>query len=193
MKRTLTILALCFTAIGLASCGIMFKGDPQWDPPTLSKMGCPDIDGVYVDNNLLSRQFNPYRPAEGETIPMKTVSYDRLPSDAEAKQAHTQIRRQGNLLHIIRTSPAGERYIELQLDMNHPWVGCHNGQFIIREFSLSGGSEGSCGTAYARDAAFQKRADGILQLDYKRRQWNCSMSKEPKRTNGTLLFSPVAK
>jgi|GEM_PF-6350555 len=194
MKRTLTILALYFAAIGLAGCHFgISKGDPQWDPPTLSKTRCPDIDGVYVDGGLLSHQFNPYDPAQGETIPIKWVFYSRLPDGKDAKQAHTRIRRQGNVFSITIMSPSGERYTEYHLDMTHPWVGCHDGKLIVRKFELSQGGPGVCGTAYASDRAYQKRADGTLQLDYKSRQWNCTMNKEPKRTNGTLLFTPAAK
>jgi hypothetical protein len=76
-----TGLLLCLI-LNLGGC-FTFKGDPLWDPPTLSKEGCPDIEGEYKNMikdiehggyiDLSYHFFDPYRTIEGETLPVSKV------------------------------------------------------------------------------------------------------------------------
>ena len=189
-KLKFAAAAVALVVIGfLPGCTIMIQGDPQWAPPVLDKTGCPVIDGLYYNYHILFGHFNVYRPAYGETIPViKTYSmgdFAPLPPE-ESRKFHregiTRIEQIGQILEVTFLSPARENYLRSEVDMNHPWVGCHEGKLIIRRFSLGGGGPGTCGTAYASDRSYHRRSDGALQVDIKSREWSCNMLREPRRT-----------
>ena len=57
MKR-LILLVLSVASASLMGCwtGRIEMGDPQWNPPVISKEGCPNLDGKYkAPDNLLMR------------------------------------------------------------------------------------------------------------------------------------------
>jgi hypothetical protein len=79
-----------FFVLNFGGCTLIFypfQSDPPWDPPTLSKEGCPNIEGEYRNvignpyrgngNGLLiglTRFFDkPYGTVEGKTIPLSEV------------------------------------------------------------------------------------------------------------------------
>ena len=201
-KLKFAAAAVALVVIGfLPGCGAgIRKGNPQWDPPVLDKTGCPVIDGLYYNYHILFGHFEVYRPAEGETIPViKTYSmgdFAPLPSE-ETRKFHregvTRFEQKGQILEVTLLSPARENYLRIEVDMNHPWVGCHDGKLVIRHFTLIQGGPGTCGSAYTSDRSYHKRSDGALQVDIKSRRWNCSMNKEPRRTERTLIFDAVGE
>lgn len=191
-KKILKLLTPILMIMGITGCTVIYKGDPQWDPAILSKEGCPNIDGKYRDRDLLSRQFiQDVAPPEGETIPMTTQGYRLPPNQEAANQAQTLIRQQGRQIEITRMSPAGERYSQTLLNMDHPWIGCYKGALILRKWTLLQGADFECGSSSASDREIRRLPDGTLEVKYRSREWRCSMSKEPIRKSGVLLFPPV--
>jgi hypothetical protein len=204
------------TVIALSACGIMIlKGDPRWDPPTLAKTGCPDIDGKYMNERAspypFLEDFFPYRPTSGETSPirriypphttqigfappMKGVDFRRgmkIPRKkivVQFKKAGKFIKVQGHDLDL-----EGKLFGEYVLDLEHPWVGCRDGALIIRRWVTVGPGPGfSCGLSRTDETEYRKLPDGSLQLKRHVKLWSCSMSREPERSSTTSNF-PAAK
>jgi hypothetical protein len=89
------VLVLC---LALTGCFRYYNtGDPQWDPPVLSKEGCPNIDGVYKDTGYsalgqgdgrtLTSFFWPHKSVpKGETLPVSEVRLLPYREDPERRE-----------------------------------------------------------------------------------------------------------
>jgi hypothetical protein len=196
----------------LTGCGGIYKGDPQWDPPVISKEGCPNLDGKYKNLGVadtvprsrekieLFRHFLPNIPVYDETTPLtltKLIAVDaKQLSLKEIEQGNLVFQQRGRLLEVIfLEDKTGTPRVKYTLDMNHPRVGCHDGALIFRRLQMHhGGPWGACGIAWAKDRAFRKLADGSLEVRFHSREWRCSMRGEPKqREKGVEIFPPASK
>jgi len=188
----------------LTGCGVIYIVDQQWDPPVLSKEGCPNLDGRYKNLGVtitesrakptLHMYFEPYYPPYGETMPMMLTAYPRQSIWKDVEQADAQIQQRGRFLEIT-TLDAGTDMprVKYTLDMNHPLVGCHDDALILRRWGKHhGGPWGGCGTAWATDRAFRKLANGSLEVHFHRREWKCSMRGEPKKREKDVEIFPSA-
>jgi hypothetical protein len=213
LRSLLRLLLVTTTTVVLIACGASIKkGDPRWDPPTLSKTGCPDIDGTYYvrdqksENDLLW-SFIPYHAPDNETNPTRMVSHfqrtqkmaprkkgsEHSPGTKTSKKPAAQIKKaEDNFLELRTIGSDGKPRSEYLLDLKHPWVGCHNGALVVRRWVLIQAPKGPCGFSRADETEFRKLPDGSLQLNQHTRWWECDMDREPRHSRATFNF-PAAK
>jgi hypothetical protein len=219
LKCSIALLAILSSATGCA--GSIATGDPQWVPPILSKEGCPDIDGKYLGNNLLIRQFLADTPAGVEPlwskktyreIPLTTldekdyaalgIDGDQARRTAMAKDwaaqrrqfyshAITEIVKNGRVIEVLVMDASGLEFEKGFITLDHPYVGCNSGALVIRNFQIAQGGEGTSGTAYAGESEIRKLGNGDLQVIGRSREWSKTMNSDPRRSGATLIFPVV--
>jgi hypothetical protein len=213
LRSLLRLLLMATAAVTLSACGIMIlKGDPHWDPPTLAKAGCPDIEGKYMDEEMspypLLKDFFPYRPTSGETSPIRRIHPPHTTQIGFApptkgvgfsrgmkmprKKTVVQFKKAGQFIEVRAMNPDGKLRSEYVLDLEHPWVGCRDGALVIRRWVTYPIGAGPCGGSRADETEYRKLPDGSLQLKRHVKLWSCSMYSESKRSSTTSTF-PAAK
>ena len=200
-------LAFCISIVGLTGCGaILIYGDPRWEPPTLSKTGCMDLDGTYLNKGWLWDLARPPPIIPSKRIPESAMQLvtttrlykDRVTGDMQAdakKNGAVSIHREGLNWIFTLLAEDGTSYFQSTLLFDHPWVGCRydNGALVIRRFLESHSGE-TGGSAVADETEFYRRADGSLEARLRQRSWHRTMFKEPTRPphfNRTLIFESV--
>ena len=186
--------------------------DSAWNPPVLSKEGCPNIDGKYQDKGSLERLFEfrrpimPYQsrdPRELERLPVTyTFSRNITPSGLSIKessarirafnaQAVTSIQKRERTIAVVLMDGVGAEYTKATLKLDHPQVGCYNGALVIRMQYRTSGGEGKPGFEIAGEFEYRKLNDGSLQVIVRRREWSRQIAEYPRETETTLLFPPA--
>lgn len=185
--------------------------DFAWNPPVLSKEGCPDIDGRYQDKGLLKQSFEfrlpsmiDGRDSEGlNGLPVTYTSFRKItPGGLSTKdffawmrtfdaQAVTSIRKGEETIDVVLMDGVGIEYSKATLKLDHPKVGCYNGALVIRKQYRTSGGEGNPGWVTAGEYEFRKLNDGSLQVIKRIREWSRSLAEYPRETETTLLFPPA--
>ena len=196
--RLWLVLAFCIQLTGLTGCGaILILGDPRWDPPTLSKTGCMELDGTYLNKGWLwdfakpPPIIAPSRRIPESTMRLVTVKRlykDKVTKDMQAsakKNGAVSIRREGLDWIFIMLEEDGTPYFQSTLHFDHPWAGCRhdNGALVIRRFLEAYYGE-TGGSAVADETEFYRLEDGSLEVRFRQRSWRHTMFKEP--TGGPL-------
>lgn len=219
LNCVIALLATLSSAVGCA--GGIATGDPQWLPSTLSKEGCPDIDGKYFGNDLLIRQFLANVPEGVEPIWSKKT-YRKLPlttlsekdyaarglTGEQAKRtervkdwaaqdrefysrAITDIVKTEEVIEVLVTDASGLELEKAFIKVDHPYLGCKDGVLIVRDFSISQAGEGASGSARAGEVEIQKLNNADLQVVRRSRYWIGTMKSEPRRSETILIFPAV--
>lgn len=87
------------------------------------------------------------------------------------KNAVTSIKQQGKLLEVTLMDAKGLVYKKSTLNLDHPQMGCVDGDLVIRTMYIGGGNEGASGFASAREMVYRKLPDGSLKIIHKSREW----------------------
>lgn len=172
----------------------------KWEPNSLSISECPDISGIYKEeqNISLSDKFEYlYRNKNGiksrfETIReipfvwTETISRHRVgPKIVEGltKQrdksvfydhARMKILKDGNSIAAILVDEGGIEYKKSLVFFDGTNVGCYNGRLVVRIVSAYEGSEGGHGRVDAAEWQFKKVDNGDLSLKVQTRTWEYS-------------------
>ncbi|MCL2459309.1 MAG: hypothetical protein FWF31_10815 [Desulfobulbus sp.] len=201
-------------AIALSGCiGSITMGDPKWNPPALSKKGCPDLDGDYLGDSLYFAflDFGTKNQKTGEWVandPISNViSIKKRPDieykpwgksgklmpftiDGNAKEFEpkkrtlVQIKEQGSIYYA---DSEGNKYAKQIFNMESQDAGCRNGMLVLRSLSSIWGSEFTKGSATASETEFEKLPNGYIQTTRCERRWVSTMSSEPRKSCKTQL------
>ena len=167
-----------------------------WNPPSLNQQNCPNISGKYKtgtyisarDYDELTRQFPSLTDRFGfihaslevpEKIPSRFIP---MPTEKNLKSgawdysefynsAYVLIQQNERELTVSLIGGDGKLYRRQTISINSPMIGCANGDFVIRELSVDGGSDGTSSGATATEKRFRKLAAGQLQVTTQRRYW----------------------
>ncbi|SCK21888.1 hypothetical protein VAR608DRAFT_1690 [Variovorax sp. HW608] len=188
------LLSFCLTGCYTGKIEI---GDPQWKFSMRPAANCKSIDGRYIDNDLLLRQFqDPYFPPRppGEERYSNGVQLISTPHEAMQPKMIAEVRKIDQIWQIQMIGKEGEIYSNTSLAMNHPDVGCDdNGNLVLRSFRALWGAELSGGSAFASERRFRKLADESLEVSRLDREWKSSMNRSPDRSTETILIFPSAR
>lgn len=156
----------------------------DWHFPVLSKQGCPDLSGRYLDDGIRREEMMRCTSASltcsraAGLFPLLIGKLEDLPEYRFEKQTPlpkpTQKDSGTVYVTIVRHTPSdialrlqdlhGIKYSSLSAPLHHDRVGCHSGAMILRNISNLGGSEGGSGMVQYSETEIRKATDGSLLL-----------------------------
>ena len=164
----MTILAGVFCS----GCGTVFYPNPNtyWQPPVLSKEGCPDLSGRYwVESTRASLLLsgNDGYPYHKNKTQQKQMSEEYAPlPEAEWVNLRDNVRwiysieNQTNTIVVSGRNWYGN--LRYTIDLTHPMNGCRDGAFVSRYAVAYGGGETSVQIRFI-EVESKKLPDGSLQ------------------------------
>lgn len=188
MRYLFWALAACIP-LGLAGCPStpVRLADLDWQPPTLSSSGCPNLTGTYQDRGVLHQVF--YAGLEKtnangskEESPARVAVFKTpSPGGKPAAEIYAAERafNESAILSIVH-SPShlvaklmdekGIVYKEITLRLDTPMIGCHNGAMILRRKTEYEKREGSSASVEYGEAEIKKLTDGTLEVTSRKRK-----------------------
>lgn len=203
MKIILRFL-LMIAVVSLAGCRTF---DPHkvidfpWNPPVLSKDGCPDLDGKYKGESLASRflifsRMDHANDRLDTNAPLTTTVHREKPyytvyrkySDSRAgleadpakkkvfeNHAITMIQQRGRNIDVVSMDDAGVEYSTMILKLDHPQIEYpYVGCYngaLVSRNISVSGSEGARGYVETFETEFRKLSDGTLQVIRRTKSW----------------------
>jgi hypothetical protein len=189
--RSLLLLAL---TLSMTACGFsvpVFKSNFDWRYPTLSKNGCPDISGVYINHEEL------FRVLTGGVRPHKGAVYEslrKLKGDGSENDLLSRIERQGDKITVTMTNGEGIPYSRGTFALDGEDFGCADGHLVINMMSNHLSPEAGNQSVWYGEIMLRKEANGALTMTRisttkRRRLWGAF--KPPEQTVQTWTFERV--
>lgn len=189
--------------------------DLPWTIRTLSKVGCPNLDGRYMDRGFLHLNFfvgltgsrsdrsNDVFPATVEWI--RSPYRSGLPMDEMyrlerefAKTSVVTIKSDHEKIIVTLEDSAGLIYQKVTLKTNvSTMIGCNGGVLVLRHKSVHGKGEGSNSTVEFGESEIRKLPDGGLEIIG--REWSSPTSAlfgvgtVESREEARNIFPPVKR
>jgi hypothetical protein len=173
-----------------------------WDPPVLSKQGCPNLAGRYHDNPVIpdiSRAPSWYGYSDSVFSPLffrfPGMKYERStqnhPPGWSKLEAITSIANENGFLVVDVLKGNEKTHNTVILDLSAENVGCLNGA-LVRRSSTSIGSEGfPNGGLIATEAKFRKLQNGDIEYTRIERSWSVDRPQGPRVTEVRAIYKPV--
>ena len=199
-----------------AGCGgttTISVDDLPWTMPDLSGVGCPSLDGRYMDKGYLHLNFfvglsSNSSDRSGDIFPVAVEKYRspfrsgintqelRYLDDKFAKDAIVVIKSSEEKIIVTLEDSAGLIYEKYSLrTKGSKMLGCYNGALVLRRKTVFGKGEGSSSTVNFGESELRKRSDGSLEIIS--RDWYAPTSamfglgKVEPRARGVNIFPQV--
>lgn len=186
-------VAACVSVLA-SGCGTtaISVNDLPWTISTLSRVGCPNLDGRYMDRGFLHLNFfaglTSTRNDRSEDVFPAKVEWIRSPyrSDLPLDEMY-RLRREFDKTSVVTINSGYETitatledsvgliYQRITLKTNaSKLIGCNRGALVLRRKSVHGKGEGGSSTVEFGESEIRKLPDGSLEIVG--REWSAPTS-----------------
>lgn len=172
MRRGLVLAAAVALVPGCATP--VTDRDIDWRFPALSKQGCPDLTGKYINNKKLFILLTGGLLGGGSRQGTRIEDVRPLPVPEPDQQDRTvyftRIKQTASNLEAVLIDNANTEYIRGVVSLEHARIGCQNGAMIIRRLGNVAKAESAAGSADVGETEFRRLPDGGIEaVDWARR------------------------
>jgi hypothetical protein len=170
--------------LNYTACAIpVYDKEIDWRYSTLSKQGCPDLSGRYLNRGEPRQEFMICQldfmcKDQGRLFLLMIGKLEGLPeyrfkdlnplqkasTEKSAPTYITTVRHTLSEIELGLKDAQGKEYASLSTPLLHERIGCHNDALIVRSVRNLSGSEGGSGSVQYSETEIRKTSDGGLLL-----------------------------